>query len=247
MAAPILTPEHIAEPQHHQHPQHWSDSMAAPILIEHMAEPQHPQPTLRSDMVDDLACTLALEHIADSELPQPCSSGLGKCQLDLDFMLSHPLHQASEALAEDRKANILSESGEKATTVMVQNLSPVYRRDDLLQDLYSMGFGKGSFNFIYVPFNFSHMDSCGYAFINFIHSSFADAFRVGATHLLPAKEGMTLRTVPAAVQGLENNAELFLSGHAKKIRNSRFRPLILVDGELEPLTMELGCHLGLVQ
>eukprot|EP00746_Dinoflagellata_sp_MGD_P156068 gnl/MRDRNA2_/MRDRNA2_85685_c0_seq6.p1 gnl/MRDRNA2_/MRDRNA2_85685_c0~~gnl/MRDRNA2_/MRDRNA2_85685_c0_seq6.p1 ORF type:complete len:286 (+),score=53.01 gnl/MRDRNA2_/MRDRNA2_85685_c0_seq6:122-859(+) len=245
--------------------------MAAPILTsDHMAEPQRHQPAFRSGMVDDLACILASEHIVDPELPQPCSSGFGKCQLDLEFMLSHPLqqasetlaedrtanldvmlsqplHQASEALAEDPKANILKESGEKATTVMVQNLSPVYRRDDLLQDLYSMGFGKGSFNFIYVPFNFSHMDSCGYAFINFIHSSFADAFRVGATHLLPAKEGMTLRTVPAAVQGLENNAELFLSGHAKKIRNSRFRPLILVDGELEPLTMELGCHLGLVQ
>lgn len=69
-----------------------------------------------------------------------------------------------------------SEEQETRTTVLFRNVLPTSMRSDLCMLLNNEGF-RGQYDFLYVPANFKTMLSFGYAFVNFVSGSAADAAR----------------------------------------------------------------------
>ena len=64
----------------------------------------------------------------------------------------------------------------KEQTVMIQNLPREFNNHCLCAVLFHLGF-CGQFDFVYVPVDFNHCASYGFAFVNFLYSDQAEQFR----------------------------------------------------------------------
>jgi hypothetical protein len=126
------------------------------------------------------------------------------------------------------------------TTVMLRNLPNDYTRNMLIEFLRSRGFG-GSYDFVYLPFDFKKKAGLGYAFMNLI--SHSEALR--AMRELPGFREWKLKSHKVLevswstpLQGLSANIERY--------RNSpvmhpdvpeHFKPLIIHDGAVVPFPL----------
>lgn len=123
------------------------------------------------------------------------------------------------------------------TTLMLRNLPADYTRDDLLALLTVHGFAR-SFDFLYLPIDFTTHGALGYAFVNLVTQ--ADAER-----LSQSLDGFSSWTVPSSkvcrvswsqpLQGFE--------AHVARYRNSPlmhesvpdgYRPMLFCSGERVP-------------
>merc|ERR1719188_1293595 len=121
----------------------------------------------------------------------------------------------------------MSQAGGRITTVMVRNLPPSLKQQEFAADLDDSGF-TDSYDFCYLPRDFSSGQCKGYAFVNFLEASCATRFRkawhqsqrFGCTH-------PRLDVSPAHIQGYEANAALARCAHVSKVRNPNFRRVVL--------------------
>jgi len=116
---------------------------------------------------------------------------------------------------------------EDATTVMLRNIPNRYTVEELIAEMLTAGF-EGSFDFFYLPIDFTTKRNRGYSFINFRNPSDAQRF-VGVFHRQRLTRYATqkiLEVSPAITQGLEGNIAQFVKKDAQRIQNPWFRPMI---------------------
>lgn len=98
----------------------------------------------------------------------------------------------------------------ECTTLMVRNIPNKYSQRMVLNVIEKHGF-KGSFDFLYVPSDFSTRVNVGYCFVNFIAPKYAQQFaRVfHRLHLQGFKSKKLVQISLGTVQGLKNNIAKF--------------------------------------
>jgi len=123
---------------------------------------------------------------------------------------------------------------EQMTTVMIRNLPPHITQACLVKELAQCGF-EGTYNFLYMPQSFNTNEKkCvkGFAFINFIQSSTADALaeRWHRQHRFGMNTKQApLNICPADIQGLEANLRKWATPRLRRIRNPNLRPFVLEE------------------
>jgi len=117
------------------------------------------------------------------------------------------------------------------TTVVVHNIPPICTQEDII----ALWPNDGTYNFLHMPFNVRQRRSAGYAFVNFVAESHADAFRRGwhgrCAHPQlcrdpSAKAALPLSVEPARIQGFRANIENAKRGKVTSITNPRYMPAI---------------------
>lgn len=116
------------------------------------------------------------------------------------------------------------------TTLMIRNLPHDLTQMDLIAEMDDNGF-EGTYDFLYMPSNFSSGRGKGYAFVNFTEEAAARRFvsewhkgvRFGA-----GRDRGGLSISAAAVQGREANIKKWDVPRMRRVKNPNFRPLIAV-------------------
>jgi hypothetical protein len=125
------------------------------------------------------------------------------------------------------------DSGEWRTTVMLRNMPNNYTRDMLIELVDEMGFG-GTYDFAYLPIDFSSQAGLGYAFINFVSPEKAqlcfDVFEGFSQWKVPSEKVCTV-TWSSPYQGLES--------HIERYRNSPVMHHSIID-EWKPVLFRNG-------
>jgi hypothetical protein len=128
--------------------------------------------------------------------------------------------------------DILKTWPQEATTVMLRNVPNRYTAEEVLAEMLAVGF-EGTFDFFYLPIDFTTKRNRGYSFINFRETT--DAWRfVQAFHgelLTRYASQKILEVSPALTQGFEANVTQYVRKDAQRIQNPWFRPMIFTDGD----------------
>lgn len=115
------------------------------------------------------------------------------------------------------------------TTTMLRNIPQRFDRESLLDNLISNGF-FGSFDFVYMPSDFSTGVSLGYAFINFISEAVYMRFKSIYAGLKLAEESPKVCVVcDAKVQGMSQNVE-FYRNSTVMIMEPKYHPVVFENG-----------------
>lgn len=117
------------------------------------------------------------------------------------------------------------------TTMMMRNVPNKYAQKVLLNEFDQMGFG-GTYDFFYLPMDFSSKANLGYCFVNFVSPPLAAAFRscFEGRQLSRFESPKVITVHPAVVQGLYNNMNNFAKAAMSRISNPKFRPLVFQNG-----------------
>jgi len=130
---------------------------------------------------------------------------------------------------------------ENATTVMLRNIPNRYTPEELLAEMIAAGFDN-TFNFFYLPIDFSTKRNRGYGFINFRDPENAKKF-VEAFHQQRLTRYATqkiLEVSPALTQGFDANVSQYVRKDAQRIQNPWFRPMIFSFDEEENALAQLS-------
>lgn len=107
--------------------------------------------------------------------------------------------------------NTYAEPQEWRSTVMIRNMPNNYTRDMFLEMVDSMGFA-GTYDFAYLPVDFSNQAGLGYAFLNFVSVAHAqhcfDQFEGFTNWRVPSEKVCTV-TWSSPTQGLEEHLERY--------------------------------------
>jgi len=116
------------------------------------------------------------------------------------------------------------------TTVVVQNLSGRYSREDVMQ-VWPI---DGTYDYMHMPYNLLQKRPLGYVFFNFVTHELAVAFQQKwHGKVLPASGGRkALEVGPAEVQGRRGNLELIKSRKLGQMEKAGFLPLVWRGGAL---------------
>jgi len=126
--------------------------------------------------------------------------------------------------------DVVSDSGSDgpATTLMVRNIPPAYTEDMLMEE-WPMDLG---YDFFYLPRNNKGKVNLGYAFLNFVSETHAEAFRSKwekarlANFDAPKRLNISL----AEVQGLEANVQGVKEKSAGRLRTRQCQPFVVREG-----------------
>ena len=126
------------------------------------------------------------------------------------------------------------------TTVMVRNIPTRYTSVGLIEVLKEHGFDK-TFDFLYLPMDFRTRKNVGYAFLNFVHPDYVGKFvsQFQGLQLRANTSQKMLEIVPSRRQGFLENIGVFGASELLTTTNSQnpfFKPLVMIEGELVPLT-----------
>lgn len=134
------------------------------------------------------------------------------------------------------------------TTLMVRNIPTRYTASSLLDVLKHHGFAD-CLDFMYLPMDLRTKKNVGYAFVNFIKPETAKMFLQSfqGVKLNASTSLKSLDIIPSRRQGFINNISVF-GGSTDLLKSpsqstSPFKPLVLVDGGLLPLTDTLYTEL----
>lgn len=122
-------------------------------------------------------------------------------------------------------------SWDKVQTVMVRNLPNKVSQQMLLSELDSIGF-QHAYDFVYLPIDPATNANKGYAFINFIDSSYASLFRkrFHGAKFSNVNSEKVLSILPATLQGFDANYIHYSTARVKH-RAPHARPLFLRQPE----------------
>eukprot|EP00931_Biecheleriopsis_adriatica_P070418 TRINITY_DN4418_c0_g1_i2.p1 TRINITY_DN4418_c0_g1~~TRINITY_DN4418_c0_g1_i2.p1 ORF type:complete len:330 (+),score=62.51 TRINITY_DN4418_c0_g1_i2:62-991(+) len=117
------------------------------------------------------------------------------------------------------------------TTVMLRNIPHRYTAEEILEELVDHGF-EGTFDFFYLPIDFSTKKNKGYAFLNLWSDSLAKSFRVvfHGRKFTKYKTQKVLEISAGATQGFEANTQKYLKYQSGRITNPWFKPMIFKAG-----------------
>jgi hypothetical protein len=147
---------------------------------------------------------------------------------------------SSSAVSEDEGASPINMTA--VTTVMVRNIPTRYTSLGLIEVLKDHGFEK-TFDFIYLPMDWRTRKNCGYAFLNFINPEYVEKFmsQFQGLQLKANTSQKTLEIIPSRRQGFFENIGVFGASEllTSNVSQPHFKPLVMVHGELVPLTDKL--------
>jgi RNA recognition motif-containing protein len=119
--------------------------------------------------------------------------------------------------------------GQAITTLMIRNIPNRCSQRELIGELERVGFA-GCFDFVYVPLDLGTMSNVGYAFVNFIHPTYASR----CMEMLPKhqfsrqrKSGKPVAVSPAHMQGLEANLRHYEKSAVNTSRLRQRRPVVM--------------------
>jgi phosphatidate phosphatase PAH1 len=123
-----------------------------------------------------------------------------------------------------------SDSASLPTTIMIRNIPNRYSQRELMLELEELGLAN-SFDFVYLPIDKCTRANLGYAFVNFVDPSFAEACNVIFDNYR-FKRHQDLSSKIAAVsiahlQGLDANLAHYANTAVRSSRHRRRRPLVL--------------------
>jgi len=118
---------------------------------------------------------------------------------------------------------------EPITTVMLRNIPQKYDREALLDALVKTGFG-GSFDFFYLPIDFSTTNSVGYAFINFVNEAECARFRAAYVGKKLSEESPKVCEVcDAKLQGKAKNVDFYRNSTVMGM-DEKYHPILIENG-----------------
>jgi hypothetical protein len=126
------------------------------------------------------------------------------------------------------------------TTVMLRNMPNNYTREMLLELVDSMGF-VGTYDFAYLPIDFSSQAGLGYAFINFISAKHAercfDTFEGFSDWKVPSEKVCTV-TWSSPYQGLDSHIERYQNSPVMHHTiTDDWKPILLRQGVRVPFPL----------
>ncbi len=154
----------------------------------------------------------------------------------------------------EKECWISDSSSKEFTTVMVKNIPTRFTPNSLIDAIAERGYIIGCFDFLYMPMDFKTKKNCGYCFINFLSHALAAQFKqhMEGAQLRAATSEKCLHIIPSRRQGLKDNMNIFASselltmqeppvkhGSSGSLMPAIFRPLVLLKGELIPLTEKI--------
>jgi hypothetical protein len=151
--------------------------------------------------------------------------------------------KAGRLLTKSAKAGGSMPQSGKVTTVMVRNLPPTLKQQDFLRELDATGF-ENTYDFCYLPRDFSSRQCQGHAFVNFKEAGDASRFRDvwHKTERFGRRDSL-VDVTPARIQGYEANAREANSSRGRcKVRNPNFRRLIKVQAAEPPSPFGSPCN-----
>lgn len=164
--------------------------------------------------------------VTDKQVAEDLSVVLARSQPNLE--MSHgqvPRSRDMEGIYNSRKDN------GAPTTMMVRNIPGRYTQQDFRMDLKDLGFA-GTYDFLYMPVDRGTAANVGYAFVNFIDSSWAaacmqafDNFCFSRHH----RSSKMARVSVAHLQGLEKNLEHYQNAAVNMSKEKRRRPVVFAS------------------
>jgi hypothetical protein len=156
----------------------------------------HDEEDEREDDVKSCGTTATIDEIEDGRTNLALSEGRQWCSMTMKVFTSTQRQE-------------IPDEWHGVTTVILKNLPHWVMQQLLIDQLMACGF-VGTYDYVYVPVNTRTDRIRGYAFINFVHSDFAWAFKQRyEADLAPFQNveatGKRLQVTPAALQGLEAN------------------------------------------
>lgn len=154
-----------------------------------------------------------------SKVVKPGSGGDSTC----DSLVSL---EPSEGIVKEAKAQI-GISG--CTTLMVRHVPTRFTQSKFAKEVDSCGF-KGRYDFLYLPSEHRLRANRGFAFINFVSATDADAFyKEFQGGQFPSFESeCDLEILPADLQGYEENVTKYLaSSNGRRKKNDYCKPMFL--------------------
>merc|ERR1712137_67653 len=132
----------------------------------------------------------------------------------------------AEKYSMDQNSNTLT------TTLMIRNIPNRYTQRDLIDELDELGF-TGTFDFLYLPLDTGTMANVGYAFVNFIDSSWAkrceqtlQRYRFRRHQKAPGK---VAHVSVAHIQGLDANLAHYEKAAVNTARVRQRRPVLMAN------------------
>jgi hypothetical protein len=125
-----------------------------------------------------------------------------------------------------------AEKEKPPTTLMIRNIPSRLSQQDLVMELGDLGFA-GTFDFLYIPMDKSTCANVGYAFVNFIESSWAgkcmERFQGHCFTRCRRGPARVARVSVAHLQGLDKNLEHYENSAVNMSKQTQRRPLVLTS------------------
>jgi len=153
-------------------------------------------PPAKVDLQPRLVLTTPTGSVQNQEASVASSEGTdGPDQQALSVNLSEPLVLPANTSLEGK------------TTVMVRNIPAKFAQQKLMREINAAGF-LGKYDFLYLPMHPGGRGNRGFAFINFLSTEVAEAFKLafGGSRFRHFNNSAPLAIVPADLQGFEENA-----------------------------------------
>mmetsp|Transcript_85799 Transcript_85799/g.179269 ORF Transcript_85799/g.179269 Transcript_85799/m.179269 type:complete len:688 (+) Transcript_85799:234-2297(+) len=134
---------------------------------------------------------------------------------------------------------------EPVTTIMLRNIPQRFNRESLMDDMDARGF-LGSYDFFYLPIDFSTTHSVGYAFINFVNDEFALQFQEQwhKQRLPDCPTRKSLNISFATIQGLRANVMQVKKKRRRCLEVRQCHPIIMMHGRQVSLDEALDIYNG---
>jgi len=120
---------------------------------------------------------------------------------------------------------------EPPTTLMIRNIPCRYSQRDLVMDLKTKGL-EGVYDFLYMPMDQASSSSVGYAFVNFIHPSYAETcMQLFQGHRFKrARCARKVASVSVAhIQGLQKNLQHYEKTAVNNSKQALRRPMVIAN------------------
>jgi len=195
-------------------------------LLSSCAERRH-----ESDEISSISCTQCEEAAVSSVSSEISSPFLRPSSLpdSCSTAASEPKEYCHKFIPrrEDLRSN--DADANQPTTLMIRNIPNCYVLEDLLGELEQLGFG-GNYDFACLPMDKCSKASVGYAFVNFVSSSWASSFVAGSRGHFFTRRGKSKEVVVsvAHLQGLAANLEHYDRAR-KSSKMALQRPFVLAD------------------
>mmetsp|Transcript_31707 Transcript_31707/g.69134 ORF Transcript_31707/g.69134 Transcript_31707/m.69134 type:complete len:320 (-) Transcript_31707:36-995(-) len=127
------------------------------------------------------------------------------------------------------KSTAVSQDGAQPTTLMIRNIPNRYCQQDLIDELEGLGLA-GTFDFLYLPHDKCSKASVGYAFVNFVASSWAEQCNnLLSGHVFAMRRGKSKEAFVswAHLQGLEANLAHYNRAAVGTAKIQGHRPMVL--------------------
>ncbi|CAJ1334531.1 unnamed protein product [Effrenium voratum] len=174
--------------------------------------------------------TLPSSQLATVEAPEKRRRRRGERR---ELQVASPRHPEDKAPLQLPAADVAKLFSPGMTTVMVKNISNRFNCEEVLCEIVAAGF-EGSFDFFYLPIDFSTKRNRGYCFLNFKTHLDAQRFvlRFHGQKLRRYTTKKILEIAPATTQGLDANMKYFKGKDGPRVKNQWFRPMVFgVDSE----------------